>query len=369
MQQDFLQLAHADLPVYLTDVYRDFQKTGTRPFHLRLTLYDGTARSFPLRLPPAEGAEEAAFLAEYIHAFVYNLLSSLGARTVDLYFDPADQALQALAAALPEVFQLHTPRLQRTGYGKCLNVNDRVLAALLPDEAGFSFRTHPLCEEPEAQPVPTCTGASILSRLPARAERAMLLGIDVGGTFANDNGKTPGLTAKAKRYVEHWEDTARKNIGLLLFGDVGTGKSFLAGCIANALLEQDVPVLMTNFPTILNRMTGLFGSDRADFLASLNAYDLLILDDLGAERGTEYALEQVFAVIDARYRSRKPLIVTTNLTLDALKHPDDLAHARIYDRILEICAPILFGGENLRVEKANEMKTAARNLLLSDNAA
>ena len=156
-------------------------------------------------------------------------------------------------------------------------------------------------------------------------------------TFANDNGKTPGLTAKAKRYVERW--------------------------------EQDVPVLMTNFPTILNRMTGLFGSDRADFLANLNAYDLLILDDLGAERGTEYALEQVFAVIDARYRSRKPLIVTTNLTLDALKHPDDLAHARIYDRILEICAPILFGGENLRVEKANEMKTAARNLLLPDNAA
>ena len=169
--------------------------------------------------------------------------------------------------------------------------------------------------------------------------------------------------------MEHWEDAARKNIGLLLFGDVGTGKSFLAGCIANALLEQDVPVLMTNFPTILNRMTGLFGSDRADFLASLNAYDLLILDDLGAERGTEYALEQVFAVIDARYRSRKPLVVTTNLTLDALKHPDDLAHARIYDRILEICAPILFGGENLRVEKANEMKTAARNILLPDNAA
>ena len=188
-------------------------------------------------------------------------------------------------------------------------------------------------------------------------------------TFANDNGKTPKLTAKAKRYVEHWEDAARKNIGLLLFGDVGTGKSFLAGCIANALLEKDVPVLMTNFPTILNRMTGLFGSERADFLASLNAYDLLILDDLGAERGTEYALEQVFAVIDARYRSRKPLIVTTNLTLDTLKNPDDLAHARIYDRILEICAPILCSGENLRVEKANETKTAARKLLLPDNAA
>ena len=182
MQQKFLQQAHADLPVYLTDVYRDFQKTGTRPFHLRLTLYDGTARSFPLQLPPADCTEEAAFLAEYIHAFLYNLLSSLGARAVDLYFDPADQALQALVATLPEVFQLHTPRLQRTGYGKCLNVNDRILTALLPDAEGFSFRTHPLCDEPEAQSLPVCTGASVLSRLPARATHALLLGIDVGGT-------------------------------------------------------------------------------------------------------------------------------------------------------------------------------------------
>ena len=66
---------------------------------------------------------------------------------------------------------------------------------------------------------------------------------------------------------------------------------------------------------------------------------------------------------------RKPLIVTTNLTLDTLKNPDDLAHARIYDRILEICAPILFSGKNLHVEKANETKIAARNLLLPDNAA
>ena len=74
-------------------------------------------------------------------------------------------------------------------------------------------------------------------------------------------------------------------------------------------------------------------------------------------------------MIDSRYRSKKPLIVTTNLTLEELNKPTDMAHSRIYDRILEICAPILFGGENLRVEKANEMKTAARNILLPDNAA
>ena len=74
-------------------------------------------------------------------------------------------------------------------------------------------------------------------------------------TFANDNGKTPGLTAKAKRYVEHWEDAARKNIGLLLFGDVGTGKSFLAGCIANAHGARDdlVEAICVSFASVQAR--------------------------------------------------------------------------------------------------------------------
>ena len=79
---------------------------------------------------------------------------------------------------------------------------------------------------------------------------------------------------------------------------------------------------------------------------------LLIIDDFGMERGTEYGLEQVYNVIDSRYRSGKPLIVTTNLSLDELQHPQDTPHARIYDRLLEMCAPILFTGTNFRRQTA-----------------
>lgn len=181
-------------------------------------------------------------------------------------------------------------------------------------------------------------------------------------TFANDNGKNP-LIAKAHAYVEHWEEAFRNNTGLLLFGDVGTGKSFFAGCIANALLDRDVPVLMTNFPSILNRLTGMFSEDRAEFIASLELYDLLIIDDLGVERSTEYAMEQMFHVIDSRYRSRKPMIITANLRLEEIKNPPDLAHARIYDRILERCAPILFAGKNFREENAAATKAAAKEIV------
>ncbi len=89
---------------------------------------------------------------------------------------------------------------------------------------------------------------------------------------------------------------------------------------------------MTNFPTILSRLCRTFGEDRTDFLASLGDYDLLIIDDLGAERNTDYTIEQMFSIIDSRYGSGKPLIVTTNLKLNESKHPPNLAHARIYDR-------------------------------------
>ena len=183
-----------------------------------------------------------------------------------------------------------------------------------------------------------------------------------GYTFANDNGQNP-LMDKARAYVEHWDEAYRNNIVLLLFGDVGTGKSFFAGCIANALLDRDVPVLMTNFHTILNKLTGMFSEDRVELIASLGTYDLLILDDLGVERSKEYAMEQMFHVIDCRYRSRKPMIVTTNLRLDAIKNPPDLAHARIYDRILECCAPILFPGKNFREERAAATKATAKQIV------
>ena len=181
-------------------------------------------------------------------------------------------------------------------------------------------------------------------------------------TFANDSGQNP-LMDKARSYVEHWDEAYRNNTGLLLFGDVGTGKSFFAGCIANALLDRDVPVLMTNFPTILNKLTGMFNEDRGELIASLGTYDLLILDDLGVERSTDYAMEQMFHVVDCRYRSRKPMIVTTNLKLDEIKHPPDLAHARIYDRILERCAPILFAGKNFREENAAATRAAAKEIV------
>ncbi len=180
-------------------------------------------------------------------------------------------------------------------------------------------------------------------------------------TFANDNGKCQQMK-HAHFYVEHWDTMRAENIGYLLWGDVGTGKSYFAGCIANALMEQKIPVRMTNFALVLNDLTASF-EGRNDYIAQLCRAMLLIIDDFGMERGTEYGLEQVYNVIDSRYRSRKPLIVTTNIPLHDLQHPLDTAHARIYDRLLEMCAPIRFSGENFRKITAQDKLARLKNLM------
>ena len=181
-------------------------------------------------------------------------------------------------------------------------------------------------------------------------------------TFAHDLGYNPEM-ARAHAYVEHWNEMAASCTGLLLWGGVGTGKTFFAGCIANALIEKGIPVLMTNFARMLNTLSGMYSSDRNEFIDSLNTYSLLIIDDLGMERNSEYALEQVFNIVDSRYRSKKPLIITTNLTLDELKHPADLAHARIYDRVLERCVPLKINNRNIRAMNAAERIAHARDVL------
>jgi DNA replication protein DnaC len=144
---------------------------------------------------------------------------------------------------------------------------------------------------------------------------------------------------------------------------VGTGKSFIAGCIANALLDKGVPVIMTNFARLLNKLTDMYAGDRNEYIDSFKRYPLMIIDDLGIERNSEFAREQVFSIIDSRYRSQLPMIVTTNLSLKKLKNPEDMARARIYERVLERCMPVRVNDLKIRdLNKEANMERAKRIL-------
>ena len=117
-------------------------------------------------------------------------------------------------------------------------------------------------------------------------------------------------------------------------------------------------MIITNFTRLLNKLTDLYTGDRNAYIDSFNRYPLMIIDDFGIERNTEFALEQVFSIIDSRCRSQLPFIVTTNLTLDELNNPEELAQARIYSRVTERCVPICVDNQNIR--QLNQAETIAR---------
>ena len=148
-------------------------------------------------------------------------------------------------------------------------------------------------------------------------------------------------------YVNNFTEFKKDGKGLLLHGTVGTGKTYFAACIANRLVEQGYSVLMTNFTRLSNQIQGMF-EGKQKFIDSLNRYTLLIIDDLGVERNTEYMQEMVYSIVDSRYRSGLPFIITTNLTADEIKKPQDVGYSRIYDRILERCHPVEVSGVSRR---------------------
>ena len=197
----FIEAARSDRPVYICDVRDAFQREGTRPFHFHVTLYDDSVRRFALKAPHCRDGEESAFVASFLNAMLYNALSSLGAKRIDIYIDLKDAPLAAWAKDLDEAFQVDAPLATRSGYGKCLNVNQRTLAALCGPEARFAFRLFDIADEPviyEARPA--CGGDPVFAALPERARHGMFMGMDIGGTDVKVVAALDGNLVAFKEY-------------------------------------------------------------------------------------------------------------------------------------------------------------------------
>ena len=180
-------------------------------------------------------------------------------------------------------------------------------------------------------------------------------------TFANDDMENEKITKAMKRYVENFDELRKQGKGLLLYGKCGGGKTYAACEVANALIDKGIPVLVTNFARILNALQGTF--EKQQYIDGFNKYQLIVIDDLGIERSTDFAKEQVYNIIDSRYRAGLPMIITTNLTIDKIKKPDNIEDMRIYERIIERCFPIEITGINRRRKKVSEGYDDMKELL------
>lgn len=192
-------------------------------------------------------------------------------------------------------------------------------------------------------------------------------------TFADDDGNDRKTGDILRRYADKWRDMRRENIGLLLHGEVGGGKTFWAACVANAIIADDVrrgnesgrrgPVLLTTLQSLRDEAQKDYGAQKARVLERVADIGLLILDDFGFEKKTSASDELVFEIVNARYDANRPLIITTNLTPAELRDAQDVKARRVYDRVVEMCQPIHVSGESRRQAIAKRKNDAARRIL------
>ncbi len=135
-------------------------------------------------------------------------------------------------------------------------------------------------------------------------------------------------------------------------GNSGVGKTFASSCIANYLMENGKTVMIINFGLYLNRIKREWAEAENDVLNYIKLCDLLIIDDFGSERNTEFAIEKAFLLIDTRYRSEKPTIITTNLNFYQLERKFT---TKIKSRIEEMCYPIVITSNDKRKNLNDEI--------------
>lgn len=155
----------------------------------------------------------------------------------------------------------------------------------------------------------------------------------------------------ARKYCEDWPLMLEHNVGLLFYGPPGTGKTFLSACIANALMAQMVPVLATS----IIKLGSVDAETLEETLHRMRSAELVVLDDFGAERGTEFMRERVFSVIDSRYANKRPMIITTNIDIATMRDSDDLSVSRIYQRIRAMCRVVKMQGTSWRQREAQAL--------------
>lgn len=168
-------------------------------------------------------------------------------------------------------------------------------------------------------------------------------------TFALDDQRDARLSRQVHGYVNAFESYRETGKGLLLLGPTGTGKTFYACCIANAIIDAGYSAIVTNFAEIANDLQATF--DKGSVHKRLLRTDLLVLDDLAAERDTSFMQEIVFQVIEERSAAQKPLIVTSNVSVQAFFAPGDLARGRVFSRLAEACIPLSVAGTDRRLER------------------
>jgi DNA replication protein DnaC len=165
--------------------------------------------------------------------------------------------------------------------------------------------------------------------------------------------QTKAAVAEVRAFVDDLDARLASGRGLWLFGDTGTGKTTLAMLISKAALEAGRTVAIYSLPKLLARIRQTYdaepgGDSYTTFFERLTSVDLLHIDDLGAEKRSDWVLEQLYALVNERYEAQRSMLVTTNLDQQQL---EEQIGSRTVSRLVEICGdPLPLFGPDRRVQ-------------------
>jgi DNA replication protein DnaC len=158
-----------------------------------------------------------------------------------------------------------------------------------------------------------------------------------------------------KDYANTFADSWKTGAGLFVFGPPGVGKTHAVAAIVNSCIKQEYSAIFQSVPELLSRLRATYRSrsevTEENLLDELNECDLLVLDDIGAEKWSEWVEEKLYSIIDMRYRQKKPLIITSNYSLDDFNKAIGF---RAMDRLIEVSTLIELEAESYRKIKARE---------------
>ncbi len=189
-----------------------------------------------------------------------------------------------------------------------------------------------------------------------KKERARLL--KKSGLPARYHGATFGSAKVTDQSREAYEKahkfTRGEMAGLLISGPVGTGKTHLAACIANDFLDRLKWVTFGGVIDLLGRIARSYSEaaqeEEWQILDELYSVPLLVLDDLGKEKVSEWVEQTLYRVVDSRYRENRPLVVTTNFTMETLEGRYPEVGPALVSRLVEMCEGVYLGGADWRRE-------------------
>jgi len=166
--------------------------------------------------------------------------------------------------------------------------------------------------------------------------------------------ETESPVKKVRDFVAELDSRLEQGTGLWLSGDTGTGKTTLAMLVSKEALGRGHSVAIYSLPKLLARIRRTYDEEPGEdsysaFFKRLTTVDLLHIDDFGAEKRSDWVLEQLYALVNERYEDERSIMLTTNLTVDKL---EDQIGRRTVSRLTETCEQVALFGSDRRLENA-----------------